>query len=80
MSSIEVPKGEKSSASRQLESQKQQQQQKYEVPDAKLIMDPRLPYNMEYVVCTLLQTLAGKGILTVSEARRIMSSGESYLH
>lgn len=45
-----------------------------------LFMDSRLPYNMERVVPTLISMMIAKGILSVGEARRIMASGESYLH
>jgi hypothetical protein len=45
-----------------------------------LFMDPRLPYNMERVVVTLLSTMIAKGVISVDEAKKIMKSGESYLH
>lgn len=43
-------------------------------------MDRRLPYNYDYVIPTLLRELINKGIISIDEARNIMSSGESYLH
>jgi hypothetical protein len=43
-------------------------------------MDTRVPYNMENVVSTLLRIMIARGILSLNDARRIMKSGESYLH
>jgi len=43
-------------------------------------MDRRLPYNYEYVIPTLLKELINKGIISIDDARKIMSSGECYLH
>jgi hypothetical protein len=53
---------------------------KVEIPDANMIMDSRLPYNMERVVCSLLQIMVARGLLTLNEARQISRTGESYLH
>lgn len=50
------------------------------LPAVSEIMDTRLPYNMEYVVCSLLRVMVSKGMLSISDAKRIMASGESYLH
>lgn len=50
------------------------------LPAASSFMDPRLPYNMESVVSTLLQIMIAKGIISLADARQIMKSGESYLH
>jgi hypothetical protein len=50
------------------------------LPPVSDIMDTRLPYNIEYIVCNLLRMMVSKGILSVDDARRIMASGESYLH
>jgi hypothetical protein len=43
-------------------------------------MDRRIPYNMENVMESLLRKLISKEMLTVSDAKQIMASGESYLH
>ncbi|AIF84936.1 hypothetical protein NTE_02898 [Candidatus Nitrososphaera evergladensis SR1] len=51
-----------------------------ELPSLSLFMDTRLPYNMENVVPTLLRIMVAKGMLSLNEAKRIMKSGESYLH
>ena len=55
-------------------------QKSKEVVAPSLFMDPRLPYDMERVVATLLGTMIAKGVISVDEAKRIMKSGESYLH
>ncbi len=74
MSSVEISKQQKFPDRESTESQK------LEFPDANLIMDSRLPYNMERVVCTLLQVMVKRGLLTLNEARQISRTGESYLH
>ncbi len=51
-----------------------------EFPDANMIMDSRSPYNMERVVCSLLQVMVTKGLVTLNEARQIAKTAESYLH
>lgn len=43
-------------------------------------MDPRMPYNMENVVSTLLRIMVAREMLSLNDARRVMKSGESYLH
>ena len=43
-------------------------------------MDSRLPYNYEYVIPSLLKELVNKRLISIDEARKIMRSGESYLH
>ena len=43
-------------------------------------MDRRIPYNMDYVMESLLRKLISKEILSVNDAKQIMTSGESYLH
>lgn len=50
------------------------------LPPVSEIMDTRIPYNMEYVMCNLLRVMVSKGMLSVNDAKRIMASGESYLH
>jgi hypothetical protein len=43
-------------------------------------MDRRIPYNMENVMESLLRKLISKQVLSVNDAKQIISSGESYLH
>jgi hypothetical protein len=51
-----------------------------ELPSSTLFMDQRVPYNMENVMSTLLRIMVARGMLSLNDARRIMKSGESYLH
>ena len=51
-----------------------------ELPPVSAIMDTRLPYNMEYVMCSLLQIMVARGMLSINDAKIIMASGDSYLH
>jgi hypothetical protein len=51
-----------------------------EIPSISAIMDTRLPYNMEYVVSSLLRVMVAKRMLSLNDAQQIMKSGESYLH
>ncbi|HXG07131.1 MAG TPA: hypothetical protein VNI77_07385 [Nitrososphaera sp.] len=51
-----------------------------ELVSSSLFMDNRLPYDMERVVSALISMMITKGLLSVNEAKRIMASGESYLH
>ncbi|MEO9295061.1 MAG: hypothetical protein ABI347_05620 [Nitrososphaera sp.] len=51
-----------------------------ELPSPTLFMDPRMPYNMENVVSTLLRIMVAREMLSLNDARRVMKSGESYLH
>ncbi len=74
MSLVETSKPQKFSGKESTESHK------IEFPDADMIMDSRLPYNMERVVCSLLQVMVTRGLLTLNEARQISKTGESYLH
>lgn len=75
VSPVEISKQQKYPDRESSESQK-----KSEFPDANFIMDSRLPYNMERVVCSLLQVMVKRGLLTLNEARQISKTGESYLH
>jgi hypothetical protein len=45
-----------------------------------IVFDMRIPHNMEYVMTSLLRMLIRKGVLTLGEAKWILSTGESYLH
>ena len=45
-----------------------------------IVFDMRIPHNMEYVMTSLLRMLIRKGVLTLGEAKWILSSSESYLH
>lgn len=51
-----------------------------ELPAVESFMDPRIPYNTENVVSSLLRILIKKRILSINDARAIMDSGKSYLH
>lgn len=51
-----------------------------DLPSVASFMDTRLPYNMEYVVPMLLRIMVARGLISLNDARRIMKSGESYLH
>lgn len=61
MSPVEVSKPQKFSEKESTESHKA------EFPDANLVMDSRLCYNMEIVVCSLLQVMVRRGLLTLKK-------------
>ena len=66
--------------SREIKEQNNSLRVDEELPLPTLFMDPRVPYNMENVVSTLLRIMVARGMLSLDDARRIMKSGESYLH
>ena len=51
-----------------------------EIIKSSVFMDLRIPYNYEYIIPSLLKELIKKKVISIDEARQIMSSGESYLH
>jgi hypothetical protein len=48
--------------------------------EQEIAFDTRIPHNMEYVMISLLRMLIRKGVLSTSEAKWTLSTGESYLH
>jgi hypothetical protein len=51
-----------------------------ELPAVESFMDPRVPYNTENVLSSLLRILIKKRVLSINDAKAIMDSGKSYLH